>query len=140
MKLVEQLDNDGCGLACVAMIVGETYPVIKNMTNSILNTPKHRRHPSYLGTSAKHLNALLEEYGMWCSKRRLAVNTIDELPNDVILAVRTPHIRNKKNWHWVVFKRTNDTYEIYDPGYNKIFHNFDKYNKKFHYLEYGKIK
>jgi ABC-type bacteriocin/lantibiotic exporter with double-glycine peptidase domain len=140
MKLVEQLDNDGCGLACVAMIVGTSYSTIKKAADTILNTPEHRRHPSYLGTSAKHLNALLNSYGMWCSKRRIQVDNSDLLPDDCILAVRTPYIKNKKDWHWVIFKRRNGNYKIYDPGYNKIFYNFDKYNLKMHYLNYGKIK
>ncbi len=55
MRLVEQLDKDGCGLACVAMIVGQSYPTIKNRADVLLQSPEHRRYPGYLGTSAKHL-------------------------------------------------------------------------------------
>ena len=70
MERVIQQDGTGCGLACVAMLVGVEYEAAKNMAMDVLpplfdDDFGRRRGPGYsLWTCIWHLRALLKVYDL----------------------------------------------------------------------------
>lgn len=94
MRRIIQLDADGCGVACVAMIAGVSYqgalrtmygekPVIKTLTSDL------RRGLRSLGVECA--SELIRS-----SKQRHYRN----LRQDAILKTRT---RADRDWHWIVW-------------------------------------
>jgi hypothetical protein len=94
MKRITQFDDDGCGVACVAMIAGVSYrralramygdkPLIKTVT----------------GDLRRGLHAL----GIECGTRLVRSTTprhYRNLREDAVLKTRT---RSDGDWHWIVW-------------------------------------
>lgn len=101
MKIVKQRDRTGCGLACVAMITGQTYWQVRRKV-----IPDDPSRP--YATTAKDLNSLSKNI----APKMISTNSWEKVPNLAIVAVGK---RKSGNWHWVVFQRKNDIAVFYDP-------------------------
>jgi ABC-type bacteriocin/lantibiotic exporter with double-glycine peptidase domain len=122
MKLIKQKDTTGCGLACVAMITGQTYNQVKR---KYLPAPRLEKL-NILGeyyTDAKDLHNLSKNI----APKMISVKYWETIPNFAIVALGK---RKDKSWHWVVFQRKNSIPVFYDPIYNKIRTDFGRVNLK----------
>ena len=96
MKRVLQEDENGCGMACVAMLTGRDYPTACRKFFG-------KRRGTY--TDTKHLRHALGLAGISSGDRlvRLKVGeTCALIKTDAILKVR-PRNRKTGSWHWVVW-------------------------------------
>lgn len=106
MRRIKQLDDTGCGLACVAMITGKTYNQIKQkaiQTNSLAQKGEYFTKP-------KHLRSLLKEFGISTGNAH-AHKHWESLPSLAIIGINF----NSYSWHWVVYNQG----KIIDPKYLK---------------------
>ena len=101
MPVVIQEETAGCGIACVANIVGVSYADAK-------------RKASELGISADdialysdtgYVRRLLAEYGVETSAAEIPFGSWVELPNLALLSIKYREESGRPLWHWVVFKR-----------------------------------
>lgn len=71
MERIIQQDGTGCGLACVAMLVGEVYETVRDQAMARFNDGfGRRRGRGYsLWTCDWHLRELLELYGLRLNRR-----------------------------------------------------------------------
>ncbi|NML29020.1 cysteine peptidase family C39 domain-containing protein [Zoogloea dura] len=110
MKRVIQEDSTGCGLACIAMIVGTRYKTIKKQAHELLHDWPSRSRSFY--TEAAHLKTLLKAHSIEYGNYRRT----DNWPQiKVELAIAAINLRKNGNWHWVVFKQQNNDAYILDP-------------------------
>lgn len=105
MKRIEQVDELGCGIACIAMLAGVSY--------------SHARKTMFgqkevESTYTRHLRKALRKYGLLSASRLrpLKTKTYHDLPHDAILKANVKN--NGKEWHWLVWdasaKRPLDPY------------------------------
>ena len=138
MKLIEQKDDSGCGLACIAMLSGLNYDDVKKLATEgkvecHFSSPKKTFY-----TSSAHLITLAKKTKKISitSTRRMKFKSVDELPARAILSL--PIAKEPKKWHWVVFERLkNEKVRVYDSEIPKMYVNLsDIENLKItHYLE-----
>lgn len=104
MKRIKQLNKSGCGVACVAMIVGTTYA--KALT--VIFGDRHRK---YHYTNTGDLRRALAQFGYLASPRLMPLRgrPFMELTEHAILKVN----RHKHGWHWVVWDA--ERRQILDP-------------------------
>lgn len=123
MILVRQLDNTGCGIACVASISHITYLEAKKLIDF------GRRRKSYtkihdLRSALKQLNFKLTKINhtkRWSKIRQNAIVGID---------------KSGRHWHWVVYDAEKNI--VYDPAVGE---RCDFYNMKpFKYAYFYKNK
>src|SRR5689334_19055470 len=97
--LVTQSDLTGCGIACVAMVLGMSYRGAKRL---IFGNVDWRPH---FGTTTKNLANALRQRGLAVRDRLTACRgNWPDLPNLCIVKVRPPGCR-RKEWHWVLYGR-----------------------------------
>jgi ABC-type bacteriocin/lantibiotic exporter with double-glycine peptidase domain len=115
-KRVEQGDEAGCGIACVAMVTGQTYQRTKRFFREhvFLPTDKkpHTRH--------YQLRRALEKFGIQTEKRPFrhwrSIDTHAIVPINRQL---------DGGWHWVVFVREGNRPYILDPALGKERRRYD---------------
>lgn len=112
--LVPQDDETGCGVACIAMLVGEeNYEKVK----AKLFGSKRKR---VFYTGYKDLRRGLEHYGLsFESQRARRFTTFAHIDGTAIVAVEQvpPH---KSKWHWVVFVHDGRRRYVLDPSWDGI--------------------
>jgi len=110
MRRVQQLDDDGCGLACVAMVTGKTYPSIR------------RDYPDGVdGTHLRHLRRLLRKHRAGCGDRMIPLRTRQpsDLPFDAIIKINPR--QDGKEWHWVIWDhRRRRILDPKNPPYKRL--------------------
>lgn len=109
MKRIRQKDGTGCGIACVAMVVGESYATVMKVARDIFQWEKDKR--SFYTTSSQLRNLLLAFELQ--SQRGRSVRHLLSLPDLAIVGIN--HNRKTNNWHWVVFRREPDHEYVLDP-------------------------
>jgi ABC-type bacteriocin/lantibiotic exporter with double-glycine peptidase domain len=110
LKRIEQGDDSGCGIACVAMVTRKTYPQAKRffLDDVFLPTDKkpHTRHYQ-LRRALRKLKIATEKkaFRKWRSIESLSIVPINR--------------RMDGGWHWVVFVPNAGRPYILDPAPGK---------------------
>lgn len=108
IKRILQEDATGCGLACIAMIVGKTYAEVKKIAldNEILE----EKRTFY--TKDKHLISLLDYFNFKAKKER----KVSQWPLVQTLSiVAINYKKNNDSWHWVVYVPDENQGYVLDP-------------------------
>lgn len=113
MKRVHQLDECGCGIACVATLAGVSYTRVKSCWS------KFHPNKKLTGISTKKLIWLLKQFGINTEGHdRLVVigskKKIKEMGQTCILKV---NIKPNRDWHWVVWDTLKE--RVFDPDSSK---------------------
>lgn len=112
MDIVLQEEPSGCGIACVAMVSGQTYPKVRELANGLGIFADDTR----LYSDTEYVRRLLAEYGVGVSPEERPFTSWNELPNKALLSIKY-HVENGKPvWHWVVFSRENGMPVVLDPA------------------------
>jgi ABC-type bacteriocin/lantibiotic exporter with double-glycine peptidase domain len=106
---VYQHDDTGCGIACVAMIVNQTYFEVKE----ILKREGFFNNDEYLGTDFRDINKALNIFNFRCASKR-KFKKWNNIPAKI--AIASTNYDSEGGWHWVLFVRDLNGYFIYDPG------------------------
>jgi ABC-type bacteriocin/lantibiotic exporter with double-glycine peptidase domain len=110
IRRVQQGDEEGCGIACVAMVTGKTYPQAKKffLERVFLPTERkpHTRHYQ-LRRALRMLRIATEKraFSNWRSIESLSIVPINR--------------RLDGGWHWVVYVPNNGRPYILDPAPGK---------------------
>jgi len=110
IKRVGQKDEKGCGIACVAMVTGKTYPQAKKffLERVFLPTDRklHTRHYQ-LRRALRMLRVATEKraFRNWRSIVSLSIVPINRMQDS--------------GWHWVVFVPNHTRPYILDPALGK---------------------
>ncbi len=120
MKIVSQRDRTGCGLACVAMVTGQTYYQVRRKYH--VNHKVNKIAFDY-STNARDLHNLSE----LVSPKMISVKKWDTIPDFAIVAIGN---RKSGGWHWVVFERKDGIGVFYDPWKVKVRTDFGRVNLK----------
>ena len=108
MRHVVQREPGGCGLACVAAIVGRTYEEVRVVSEFLLEHDCVKE-----GTTTYELHVLLLAYGYSTPKRLIPLRKkkLTDLKTDALLKIG--------DWHWCVWdakrKRVIDPLRRPDP-------------------------
>jgi ABC-type bacteriocin/lantibiotic exporter with double-glycine peptidase domain len=109
VRRVIQQDSTGCGIACIAMLAGQTYEQVRKLALSV--TAFEEGGPFY--TCTKDLVSLGAQYNLKIGIRRRKFKNYDALPDKAILAIN--YKEETDTWHWVLFHRTADDQYVLDP-------------------------
>lgn len=96
MKRVVQVDDEGCGIACVAMLADTSY---KKVRNRIFGKR------CVVPTDTKSIRKALRKFGIASAKnliRSTRAQHYTNLQQDALLRVKLPK-RDAPNWHWIVW-------------------------------------
>lgn len=104
MRLVKQVDDNGCGLACVAMAAGTTYRTVRSFAFPDADVD---------GTSMKRLRKIMERHGVTLGDRLIPFRTRQphDLPFDALLKVNVR--KEGVEWHWVIWD--HERQQVLDP-------------------------
>ncbi len=112
MKVVLQEETTGCGLACVATIVGKTYDEVRMVANRLGIFAED----PLLYSDTGYVRRLLWEYGVRVPETERPFASWEELPDRALLSVKY-HLENGRPfWHWVVFVREPEGSFVLDPA------------------------
>lgn len=109
MKRIQQEHRTGCGIACVAMLSGTTYAQALDIAKEILFLDKSVRT---FYTSSAQLQKLLLAMNVPAQKGR-SVRKWTSISDTAIVAIN--HNIKNDSWHWVVFRREQNTEYVLDP-------------------------
>jgi ABC-type bacteriocin/lantibiotic exporter with double-glycine peptidase domain len=113
---VEQKDDTGCGIACVAMITGKTYRQAKRFFQERVFLPTERKPH----TRHYQLRRALEKLGISTEKRLF--RKWRSIENLSIVPISR---RADTGWHWVVFVPNGVRPYILDPEPAKVRRRYD---------------
>jgi ABC-type bacteriocin/lantibiotic exporter with double-glycine peptidase domain len=110
IKRVQQEDENGCGIACVAMVTGKTYPHAKKFFLEQVYLPTdrkpHTRHYQLCRALRKlRIATQKRAFRNWCSIERLSIVPINR--------------RQDGGWHWIVYVPNSGHPYILDPAPEK---------------------
>jgi ABC-type bacteriocin/lantibiotic exporter with double-glycine peptidase domain len=107
IRRVVQEDETGCGIACVAMLSGQSYAAIKRLFVQKI----FQRRRQKLWTRHSDIQKALAEFGIETRRRRFK-----QWKNIQGIAV-VPIDRRKKGyyWHWVIAIVKDNKIRILDP-------------------------
>lgn len=110
IKHVSQLDNNGCGLACVAMLTGKTYEQVKQR---MIEQRIFEAGTEDFGTTFNDIRQILDHYQITTSSKR-KFKKWGNIPAKV--AIASTNYDKNGGWHWIVFVRDIDGHFVYDPA------------------------
>jgi ABC-type bacteriocin/lantibiotic exporter with double-glycine peptidase domain len=107
-KHVRQLDDSGCGIACIAMIAGKSYTQVKYelLKQKIISKEENEFYANF-----SKLNKFAKALGISLKSRKKADKWAN-IPETSI--VSTDY--GKTNWHWVLFVKNKNDWYVYDPN------------------------
>ena len=94
VRRIVQRDKTGCGVACVAMVVGASYAIVRGVMADDRST---------IYANTKDVVKALRHFGADLPRDRLVVlrgRNFRRLEYDAILKV---NVRKDGHWHWVVW-------------------------------------
>ena len=106
IRRLQQGDERGCGIACVAMITGNTYRQTERFFRERIFLPRDRKPH----TRHYQLRRALRELGIASEKRLF--RKWRSIKNLSIVPISR---RSDTGWHWVVFVPNGDRPYILDP-------------------------
>lgn len=122
MQRVQQLDGTGCGLACIAMLTGESYQKVKQRA---MRLPLYDGFGNRRGrgcscwTSARNLRVILQVYGF--QLRRMVAFNAEMLDQRMSLEAFAPHmtmLANGRNAIVATHRRNCDGIGKGEPSYH----------------------
>jgi ABC-type bacteriocin/lantibiotic exporter with double-glycine peptidase domain len=112
INTVIQQEVSGCGLACVAMLVGKPYGEVKNKANRLGIFSEDKK----LWSETGYVRQLLKKYEIKASRTEKPFSTWAELPELALLAIKYHHEKGRPFWHWVIFERSENESIVHDPA------------------------
>jgi hypothetical protein len=109
MNKVCQEHRTGCGIACVAAMVGIEYSSVMEVARDSFGW--HHTQRSFY-TSPAQLQELLAAFSVKYKKYRLIKNW-SSLPDCAIAGIN--YSEKTGNWHWVIFRREGNLEYVLDP-------------------------
>ena len=110
LKRIEQGDDSGCGIACVAMVTGKTYPQAKRFFVEHVFLPTDRKPL----TRHYQLRRALQKLRITTEKRLFrSWRSIEDL------SIVPINRRQDSGWHWVVYVPNGGRPYILDPAPGK---------------------
>ena len=112
MRRIRQKDDEGCGVACAAMLSGQSYAFVRKL----MFAEKEVR-----ATSTKELIAALAAIGCRPATRLVPLRSrgYRDLEFDAVLKI-WPR-QNNRNWHWVVWDfRRKRVIDPLEPPYKRV--------------------
>lgn len=124
IKLIKQVDDTGCGIACVASVTNKSYDEIKDEATRIFNWT-NRRGTFYLRVrdldkllSDLHVDFVQEKFQCW-----------EKITGVFIVGVRIPN-SNSGYHHWIVAAPAKERLLVMDPIHGKCLDGRKKENQK----------
>ncbi|MFA9460350.1 hypothetical protein [Thiohalorhabdus methylotrophus] len=112
MEVVIQEEETGCGLACVAMLAGESYEAVRRTAAGM----GIRATDEALWSDTAYVRRLLRHYGIETRPGEAPFTGWAELPARALLATKLHYDRGRPFWHWVVFVREPEGPVVLDPA------------------------
>jgi ABC-type bacteriocin/lantibiotic exporter with double-glycine peptidase domain len=112
MEAVIQEEATGCGLACVAMLAGESYSAVRAEA-AVLGI---RAEDERLWSDTGHVRRLLAHYGIATEAGETPFRGWTGLPERALLATKHHVEGGRPFWHWCVFNREPDGAVVLDPA------------------------
>ena len=106
MVLVKQEDKKGCGLACIAMLAGESYATVRTKAMAIEERRNFKTRPSDLKKLAKEFKFCLGRKVQFRDPKPMNLENFTKFMNDLELgcdAVLAINLLQDGDWHWVVW-------------------------------------
>lgn len=110
VRWTQQLDEHGCGVACLAMLSEEPYAVVRSLFEQAgLALQRGRKRP--FASNFREVIAIAEQLGLKAGMRRWhGWQAMDGL-GIIKVPTRAP------DWHWMVAERTTEFgVVVYDPA------------------------
>lgn len=135
IALIKQLDDTGCGIACVAMCLKDNYQQVKELFAEVLEWgDRKKKFYTWPSEITKVLNHSRVKYSSkqsssWC-----------DVEGTCIVGVN----RSGRYWHWVVVVKDNKRFLVLDPATGEIFQHsewegdFLHSNRESTYYSFGK--
>lgn len=121
IKLVKQINPTGCGIACLAMITGQSYDKVKEkLAQRLAWTPRkkcfHTKAPELLACLVNDykVKAELAKFSKW-----------EDIPGTAIVGVG-----QGSYFHWIVVSNKKDHFVILDPETAKVYEGLKKTEMK----------
>lgn len=111
--LVKQIDETGCGIACVSMLSGESYSKVKSLLFKLEEEWGNRKSTFY--TKAPQLLKLLDEYKIEAKLR--SSGSWDDIQGCAIVGVN----KEQNYFHWVIVIKNKAQFLIIDPETGEIY-------------------
>lgn len=110
IKHVYQLDDTGCGIACVSMLINKSYNYVKEI---MLQKGTFNISHDNLSTTFAELTNTLDLFNIKVERKR-KFKTWKNIPAKI--AIASTNYDKSGCWYWVIFVRDLKGYFIYDPG------------------------
>lgn len=118
MNLIKQIDDTGCGIACVAMLLGKPYEKVREEMFKAKGWTAKKRS---LRTHAGDLSLILGDV----QHEMIQYESFDSVQGASILAVNPD---DKKKYHWVVAFRSAGCLWIADSELGELYR-YDNWNE-----------
>jgi hypothetical protein len=110
MEPIIQQDPTGCGIACVAMLAGVSYAIVK----TVAETHGIRIDNPALWSDPAQVRSLLRHYGILAAAETPFTGW-EQLPETALLATKWQLHQGIPHWHWSVFTRSAGQPLVLDP-------------------------
>lgn len=112
MKAIIQEEQTGCGLACVAMLAGESYQAVREAAAGLGIYASDEA----LWSDTDYVRRLLAHYGLEAAPGERPFTSWAELPDCALLATKHHYENGRPFWHWAVFTRAPEGAVVLDPA------------------------
>lgn len=112
IQTVVQQHESGCGLACVAMLTGNSYAAVRQRAAQLGIVATDER----LWSQTDYVRRLLADYGVSLDSAERPFACWEHLPDLALLAIKYRLVEGQPLWHWVVFCRRNGQPLVLDPA------------------------
>lgn len=110
IKHVYQIDQNGCGIAVLAMVLNSTYKQVKSW---MIEKGFFEADSSDFGTTFQDLYKVLTEHKIKIERKR-KFKQWKNIPAKI--AIASTNYDKAGCWHWIIFVRDIEGIYIYDPG------------------------
>lgn len=126
MRLIKQGDNEGCGLACVAMLSGTSYAAVRNTYRAVTKT---NEDDPVKPTDLRLLKQIMEKHGIVIEGRmrriddekHVMLEKLDNLDLDCDTLLKVNPREGGRRWHWVIWDhRRRRVLDPKVPPYKKL--------------------
>ena len=104
MRLVKQGDDEGCGLACVAMMSGASYAAVRKTYREVVGI---ERTDKVEGTQLRKLKEIMQRHGVAIEGRAHRGHGLkpEELNLDCDALLKINPRLGGEEWHWVLWDK-----------------------------------
>lgn len=112
MDAIRQEEETGCGLACVAMLAGQSYAAVRETAAGLGIFAADEA----LWSDTTYVRRLLDHYGIKSAPQETPFTDWTDLPDRALLATKLHYENGQPFWHWAVFVREADGPVVLDPA------------------------